>query len=45
MKNITNIGNKGIINQTAFCDSIFTVKFKLPVKRITVKIAELNINS
>ena len=45
IKKIINIGNKGIINQIAFCDSIFTVKFKLPVKRITIKIAELNINS
>jgi len=45
IKKIINIGNKGIINQIAFCDSILTVKFKLPVKKITIKIAELSINS
>ena len=31
IKNIINIGNKGNINQIALWDSIFTVKFKLPV--------------
>ena len=39
------IGNKGIINQTALWASIFTDRFKLPVKNITNKIAELKINS
>lgn len=33
------------MNQTALCDSILTVKFKLPVNIITNNIAELNINS
>jgi hypothetical protein len=45
IKKIINIGNKGIINQTAFCDSILTVRFKLPVNKITNKIAELKISS
>ena len=45
IKNIINIGSKGNINQTALCDSIFTVKFKLPVNIITNNIAELKINS
>jgi hypothetical protein len=39
------MGNNGTINQTAFCDSILTVKFKLPVNKITNRIAELKINS
>jgi hypothetical protein len=45
IKKIRNIGNKGKINQIALCDSIFTVKFKLPVKKIINSIAELKINS
>jgi hypothetical protein len=45
IKKIINIGNKGKINQTALCDSIFTVKFKLPVNKIINNIAELKINS
>ena len=45
IKNIINTGNKGTINQIGFWASIITVKFKLPVKRITSSIAELNINS
>jgi hypothetical protein len=45
IKKIINIGNKGIINQIAFCDSTLTVKFKLPVKITTSNIAELKINS
>lgn len=45
IKNIKNIGNKGKINQTAFCASIFTVKFKLLVSKITNKTAELKISS
>ena len=45
IKNIINIGNNGIKNQTALCDSIFTVKLKLPVNKITINIAELKINS
>jgi len=45
MKNIINIGNKGNINQTALCASILTVKFKLPVKKITSNMAELKTNS
>jgi hypothetical protein len=45
MKNIINIGNNGIIKNTIFCASTFTVKFKLPVNNTTSNIAELNINS
>ena len=45
MKNIMNTGNRGITNHIALWASIFTVKFKLPVSKITNKIAELNINS
>jgi hypothetical protein len=45
IKNMINIGNKGKIKKTAFWDSTLTVKFKLPVSKITTKIAELNINS
>jgi len=45
IKKIRKIGNKGNINHTAFCASIFTVKFKLPVNKITKSIAELKINS
>src|ERR1700753_470631 len=44
-KNIINIGNKGKAKITAFCDSMLTVKFKLPVNRTTSNIAELSINS
>jgi hypothetical protein len=40
-----NTGNKGKINQTVLWASILTVKFKLPVKKTTNKIAELNTNS
>jgi hypothetical protein len=45
IKNIINIGNKGNKKKTIFCISILIVKFKLPVKSITINIAELNINS
>jgi hypothetical protein len=45
IKNMMNIGNKGSINQIALCDSMFMLKFKLPVKKITNRIAELNTNS
>lgn len=45
IKNIINIGNKGNINHTALCDSILTVKFKLPVTNITNNIVELITNS
>jgi hypothetical protein len=45
IKKIMNIGNKGIANQIALCASILTVKFKLPVNKITNNIAELKINS
>lgn len=45
IKNIINTGNKGTINQTAFWASINTVRFKLPVNNIIIKIAELKINS
>jgi hypothetical protein len=45
IKNIINIGNKGITKNTTFCDSTFIVKFKLPVSKTTIKIAELKINS
>jgi hypothetical protein len=45
IKNIINIGSKGRIKKTTFCASTLTVKFKLPVNRITTNIAELNISS
>jgi hypothetical protein len=45
MKNIINTGNNGIINQMAFWLSILLVRFKLPLKKITSNIAELNISS
>src|ERR1700756_4064204 len=45
IKNIINIGNKGKTNNTTFCASILTVKFRLPVNKITNNIAELSINS
>jgi hypothetical protein len=45
MKKIKKIGNKGSINQTAFCASMLIVKFKLLVKKITNNTAELKINS
>ena len=45
IKNIINMGNNGIIYQITLCDSILTVKFKLPVNKITINIAELKINS
>src|ERR1700685_4113323 len=45
MKNITKIGNNGIINQIALWLSILIVIFKLPVNIITINIAELSINS
>jgi hypothetical protein len=45
MKNIIKIGNKGITKNTTFCASMFTVKFKLPVNKITNNIAEVNISS
>jgi hypothetical protein len=45
IKNIINIGSKGIIKKTTFCASTFIVKFKLPVNKTTTNIAELNINS
>ena len=45
IKNIIKIGNRGIINQIALWLSILTVRFKLPLKKITSNIAELNINS
>ena len=45
IKNIINIGNKGITYQIAFCDSTLTVKLKLPDSNITSKIAELKISS
>jgi hypothetical protein len=45
IKNIIKIGNNGIIYQIALWDSILTVKLRLPVNKITNKIAELNINS
>jgi hypothetical protein len=44
-KNMRNMGSKGRIKKTAFCASTLIVKFKLPVSRITIKIAELNISS
>jgi len=45
MKNIIKIGSNGKINNTIFCASMFTVKFKLPVNKTISKIAELSINS
>jgi len=45
IKKIKNIGNKGTINQIAFCASMFIVKFKLLVSKTTKSIAELKINS
>ena len=45
IKKIKKTGNNGNINQTAFWASIFTLRFKLPVKKITSKMAELKINS
>ena len=42
IKNIRKIGNNGTKNQTVFCASIFTVKFKLLVNNITNNIEELN---
>lgn len=45
IKKIINIGNNGTTNQIALWASIFTVKFKLPVSKITNNIAELNISS
>jgi hypothetical protein len=45
IKNIINIGNNGKMKKTIFCASTLIVKFKLPVNKITISIAELNINS
>jgi hypothetical protein len=45
IKKTRKIGNKGITYQIARCDSILTVKFRLPVNIITNNIAELKINS
>ena len=45
IKNTINIGINGITYQVCVWSSIITVIFKLPVKSITSKIAELNINS
>lgn len=39
------MGNKGSKYQIALWDSVFTVRFKLPVNIITKSIAELNTNS
>jgi hypothetical protein len=45
MKNIINTGNKGKINQIAFWASTLTVRFKLPVRNTTSRIADVNISS
>jgi hypothetical protein len=45
IKNTINIGSKGITKKTTFCASTLIVKFRLPVNRITISIAELNISS
>jgi hypothetical protein len=45
IKNIANNGNKGKIDQTIFCISIITLKFKVPVINTINNKAELNINS
>jgi hypothetical protein len=45
IKNIINIGNKGKTKKTTFCASTLIVKFKLPVSKTTIKIAELSISS
>lgn len=45
IKKIRNNGNKGIINQIAFCDSTIELKLKEPINKTTMKIMEVNINS
>jgi len=40
-----NTGSKGTINQIACWLSIIVVKFKEPVNKITIRTAELKINS
>ena len=45
IKNIIKIGSRGIINHIALCDSIFTVKFRLPVNSTTNNMADVNISS
>jgi hypothetical protein len=45
IKNTMNIGSKGKTKKTTFCASTLIVKFRLPVNRTTINIAELNINS
>ena len=45
IKNIMNIGSRGKTKKTTFCASTLIVKFKLPVSKITISIAELKINS
>jgi hypothetical protein len=45
IKNIINKGNSGIINQIAFCISITTLKFKVPLSKTIINKVELNINS
>ena len=45
IKNIINTGNNGSMNHMALWASTFTVKFKLPVSKITSNIAELKISS
>jgi hypothetical protein len=45
IKNTINIGNKGKTKKTTFCASTLIVKFRLPVNKTTINIAELNINS
>jgi hypothetical protein len=39
------MGNKGKTKKTTFCASTLIVKFKLPVSKTTINIAELNISS
>jgi hypothetical protein len=45
IKNTINKGSKGKTKKTTFCASTLIVKFRLPVNRTTINIAELNISS
>jgi hypothetical protein len=45
IKNTKNKGNNGNKKFTILCDSTMSIKFKLPVNKITNNITELNINS
>lgn len=45
IKNIIKTGNKGNINHMALCASTLTVRFRLPVRKTTNNITEVNISS